>query len=354
MNETQVEGTNKEDELSSEEIKRKTTGEEISLFIESIRFGKQRSKVLLFFVLLIVFFSATISFFLMPPLDFPLDKTIVIKNGFSLGQVSFLLEDQHLIRSRLLFEFCAMVVGKDKELRAGTYLLETPVGACGLALRITAGNLGVPVVKATIPEGLSNRKIAGILSAKLPQFDATFFMNDTKSQEGYLFPDTYFFSREATAQEVEAMMRANFDKKIATIKPLIDASNHSLKDIIIMASILEKEAVNDTDREIVAGILWKRIEIGMPLQIDASFLYLLGKKSSELTLEDLQMDSLYNTYRNRGLPAGPIGNPGLSALHAALSSRESPYLYYLSDNNGVMHYSKNFKEHKANKMKYLR
>ena len=354
MNETQQDGAKKEDEVLSEEIKRKTTGEEVSLFIDSIRFGKQRSKVLLFLVLMVVFFSAIVSFFLMPPLDFPPDKTIVIKNGFSLGQVSFLLEDQRLIRSRLLFEFCAMTVGKDKEMRAGTYLFKAPVGACGLALRITAGNFGVPVVKTTIPEGLSNAKIAGILSAKLPQFDATFFMNDTQSQEGYLFPDTYFFSKEATAQEVEAIMHANFDKKIATIRPLLDASNHSLKDVIIMASILEKEAATDADREIISGILWKRIKIGMPLQIDASFLYLLGKKSSELTQADLQMDSVYNTYRNRGLPAGPIGNPGLSAIHAAVSPRESAYLYYLSDNNGVMHYSKNFEEHKANKIKYLR
>ncbi len=354
MNEIEQGETKKEDEFLSEEIKRKTTGEELSLFIESIRFGKQRSKVLFFSVLIVVSFSALVSFFLMPPLDFPLDKTIVIKNGFSLGQVSFLLEEQHLIRSRLVFEFCAMTVGKDKEIRAGTYLLKTPVGACSLALRVTSGNFGVPVVKITIPEGLSNQKIAGILSAKFPQFDATFFMNDTQSQEGYLFPDTYFFSREATAQEVEAIMHANFDKKIATIKPLLDASNHSLKDIIIMASILEKEAATDTDREIISGILWKRIKIGMPLQIDASFLYLLGKKSSELTQADLQMDSVYNTYRNRGLPAGPIGNPGLSAIRSAINPQKTEYLYYLSGADGVMHYAKNFEEHKANKIKYLR
>ena len=112
--------------------------------------------------------------------------------------------------------------------------------------------------------------------------------------------------------------------------------------------------MTDKDHKIISGILWKRIGMNMPLQVDAPFLYILGKTSAELTLADLKKDSPYNTYVNRGLPIGPIGNPGFSALRAAVFPASSPYLYYLSDNEGIMHYAKTFEEHKANKEKYLR
>ena len=149
------------------------------------------------------------------------------------------------------------------------------------------------------------------------------------------------------------MMNDNFNKKMEPWKGAIENSGHSLRDIIIMASILEREATTEKDKTMVAGILWKRISLGMPLQVDATFMYLLGKKSSELTVSDLKMKSAYNTYQNKGLPAGPIANPGIVAIRAAIIPTESPYLYYLSDNNDEMHYAKTFEEHKANKAKYL-
>lgn len=326
----------------------------VSATLESVGIVSGQSKAIFFCVLTVVIFSSIISFLLLPPSNFPQDKVIVIKSGASLGQVSLLLSTEHVIRSRTLFEFCAMTVGGDKRIHAGQYVFKTPIGACAVAARVAEGISGIPATRITIPEGMSNKEAASIFADKLPKFDANFFLSHARTLEGYLFPDTYFFSGAETAQDVEDIMKANFDKKIEPMMPLVDSSGHSLRDVIIMASILEKEATVGEDRELVSGILWKRIGNGMPLQVDAPFLYLLGKKSSELTQADLQLKSAYNTYRNRGLPGGPIGNPGMSAILMAISPKASPYLYYLSDNKGVMHYAKTFSEHVANKNKYLK
>ena len=296
---------------------------------------------------------ATLSFFLSPPAQFVPGTTVVVKEGSSLGQVSLLLQEQNLIRSRVLFEFCAITLGGDKRVIAGEYLFKNPVGSCEIASRIVRGILGVPAVRVTIPEGTSNKEMAVILGKALPQFDTAAFLASSRGDEGYLFPDTYFFSKNATVADVETLMKENFQRKIKPLGASIAASGHSLHDIVIMASILEKEVATDKDRAIVSGILWKRIDLSMPLQVDATFAYLLDKQSSELTQADLNIASPYNTYRNKGLPPGPISNPGLSALRAAITPLVTPYLYYLADKNGVTHYATTFNEHKANKEKYL-
>ncbi len=312
------------------------------------------SKILLGSVLSIVFISAFVSFLLLPPFSFPKGNTISVKTGASLASVSLLLKNENIIRSQNLFEFCAKIVGGTKPILAGQYLFKEPISSCAVAFRIARGISGISAVRITIPEGMSNKDIALLLAPKLSKFDSAFFIESVRSKEGYLFPDTYFFTSGVVAQGVEMIMNDNFNKKIEPWAGSIEASGHTLRDIIIMASILEKEATTEEDKALVSGVLWKRISKGMPLQVDATFMYLLGKKSSELTLEDLKLKSAYNTYRNRGLPAGPIGNPGIVAIRAAIHPVASPYLYYLSDNNGVIHYAKTFEEHKANKEKYLR
>jgi UPF0755 protein len=306
------------------------------------------SKIFLGGVLFFVFAVAIGTFYFLPP-----GKVISIKNGSLTGDIAVLFENEHLIRSQNVFKICVAISGGDKKVGGGDYLFKEPLGTCALALRLIKGISGIPAFRVTIPEGTSNQQIASLLSPGLLKFDPKFFIDHARGNEGYLFPDTYFFATNATAQVVETTMRANFDKKIARWQPIIESSKHSLRDTIIMASILEKEARTPEDQALVSGILWKRIDNKIPLQVDATFLYLLGKKSSELTQADLQIKSAYNTYRNRGLPAGPIGNPGLLAVEAAVRPTDSPYLYYLSDKNGVIHYAKTFEEHKANKAKYL-
>ena len=350
LEEKKIEATTEDDsEAAFEEEK---VGK-IGAFFGTLGIESRSSKIFLSSVLIFVFAVAIGTFYFLPPSDFPVGKVISVKKGSLTGDIAVLFENEHLIRSQNVFKACVAISGDDKRVTSGDFLFKEPLGPCALAERLVKGISGIPAFRVTIPEGVSNQQIASLLTPGLLKFDSKFFVDHARDNEGYLFPDTYFFAMNATAQVVEATMRANFEKKIALWQPIIESSKHSLRDTIIMASIIEKEARTPEDQALVSGILWKRIDNNMPLQVDATFLYLLGKKSSELTQADLKIKSAYNTYRNKGLPAGPIGNPGLLAVEAAVHPAGSPYLYYLSDNSGVMHYAKTFEEHKANKTKYL-
>lgn len=334
--------------VEEEEISR------FSKFMISMGIDDKRSKIILVLILIVVLYSAYISFRLMAPFGFPENKMITVKKGASLTEVSTLLDKEGLIRSQSLFEFCAKIVGGTKPVSAGQYLFKEPISACTIAIRIARSISGIPAIRVTIPEGMSNKEVVAVLEKNIPGFDTVFFLEHARAQEGFLFPDTYFFPENVTAQGVETIMIANFNKKIEPWNGAIETSKHSMRDIVIMASILEKEATTDEDKAIVAGVLWNRIAKGMPLQVDASFMYLFDKKSSALTGADLKVKSAYNTYINKGLPPGPISNPGIAAIRSAIHPTTSPYIYYLSDKEGVMHYSKTFAEHVANKEKYLR
>lgn len=341
---------------SGQGIVQKPDLEEMSFSKLTHFFGAESKivKIIFFVVLATIFAVSTLSYLLLPPASFEAGNSFTVKEGMSLGEVSLALTENGLIRSRVLFEFCAISLGGEKHIAAGEYLFKEPIGGCALATRIAKGIFGIPAVRVTVPEGLSNKEIATTLQRMIPSFDVASFAHAAQNQEGFLFPDTYFFSTKITPEDIIAQMKSNFDRKIKPLEGAIEASKHPLRDIIIMASLLEKEAANDEDRAMVSGILWKRIDRSMPLQVDATFLYLLGKKSKDLTQSDLRINSAYNTYRNKGLPAGPIGNPGISSIRAALNPKVSDYIYYLADAKGVTHYAKTFDEHKANKEKYLR
>lgn len=323
-------------------------------FLSTFGIKTQTAKILLAGILGLIFVCSMASFVVMPPSDFPEGKTITIEKGSSIGEVSLMLKNEHYIRSRVGFEFCVLSISGNRGVQAGEYVFKEPTSLCMVAMRLAKGVTGVPAVRLTIPEGSSNKEIAKIAGKNLAQFSQEKFLVQAKEYEGHLFPETYFFLSTAGEADVFDMMRGQFEKKIAPLEEDIKDSGHTLSEIVIMASILEKEAQTEADQKMVAGILWKRIEIKMPLQVDATFLYTLGKTSAELTQTDLKKDSPYNTYTNRGLPIGPIGNPGLKAINAAINPTKSAYLYYLSDNDGKIHYAKTFEEHKANKVKYLR
>jgi UPF0755 protein len=209
-------------------------------------------------------------------------------------------------------------------------------------------------VQMVIPEGFTVEQIGELFESE-GIFNADDFISVAEEHEGYLFPDTYRFFRNVAPEEVVKQMRGVFDKKVVSvISEELIRQEVSLRDIVIMASLIEKEVHNLTDQRIVSGILWKRLEIGMGLQVDATLLYLNNNKNSDITAEDLEIDSLYNTYKYRGLPPGPITNPGLGAIEAALYPTPSEYLYYLSDKEGNTHYAENFEDHKLNKQRYLR
>jgi UPF0755 protein len=169
-----------------------------------------------------------------------------------------------------------------------------------------------------------------------------------------LWPDTYYLEPTVTPDEVVKKLRATFATKIDPLKSTITASGHSLSEIITMASLVEEEASTDKDRRLIAGILWKRLAAGMPLQVDASLTYALGRSTHDLTVDDLKSDPPYNTYQSTGLPPAPISNPGLAAIKAVLEPTKSAYFYYLADQYGVTHYAETLAEHNENKAMYLK
>jgi UPF0755 protein len=205
----------------------------------------------------------------------------------------------------------------------------------------------------TIPEGSDTKTIARILFEKLPNFDRRGFLQATEGKEGYLFPDTYFFMPSDTTEAILSVFNNAYHSKISKLQAEIEKSGHTELEILTMASILEKEANKLADRKMIAGVLWHRIDISMPLQVDAVFPYILGKNTFEVTLDDLQYDSPYNTYKYKGLPPGPIDNPGLSSITAALEPTKNNYIFFLSDLQGNFHFATTYDQHVANKKKYL-
>lgn len=290
----------------------------------------------------------------LPPASFSRDTQIEIPGGSTLASTAKILAVNDIIRSPLYFSLLITNSGKEKLISSGTYLFHEPEDVFSVAKRFAAGDHGIETEKVTLPEGLTIKEMATVLERELSTFNADEFLDFSRGKEGYLFPDTYFFFSTATTGEIYFTLVENFEERTADIRASSTLLGKDWSSIVTMASIIEGEAVTKEDRHIVSGILWTRINNGMRLGVDAPFVYIMGKGSLELTQSDLATSSPYNTYRNAGLPPTPINNPGMSALEAALYPSTTPYVYYLSDKEGKMHYARTFAEHKLNKEKYLR
>jgi UPF0755 protein len=311
-----------------------------------------RNKIILY-AILVWFLFAMIG--IRSPDSFPKDTYFVVVKGSGLSQVATSLSSAHIIRSPFLFKVFVTLSGNQKSLVSGVYDFDQPINLLQVISRISSGEYGLTSGRVTIPEGSNIFEIGSILKKYSKNFDLDKFVRIAGTQEGYLFPDTYYFLPSVTAEEAYEALRANFNKRIVVISDEIALFKHPVNDVVRMASILEEEARTTTSRRIIAGILWKRISIGMALQVDAAFQYVNGKRdSADLTLDDLKIDSPYNTYVYRGFPPTAITNPGLDSLFSAVTPIKTPYLYYLSDKKGEMHYARTFEEHVANKQKYLR
>lgn len=290
---------------------------------------------------------------LQTPRPFPGRTLVSVPDGSSFREVALLLKEARVVRSAILLRVFTEVVGGSQNIRAGEYLFEKPEGAFAVAYRLTHGAYNLESVKVVFPEGVTVAAMADILSQNLPNFDTHAFRTLAEGKEGYLFPDTYFFFVNAQPDDVVATLEEKFQSVIAEYEAAIASSSRSVSDIVTMASIIEEEAHGTEDQHTVSGILWKRFDVGMALQVDATFAYTLGKTSQELTLEDLQRDSPYNTYTRPGLPPTPISNPGRNALEAALAPTENPYWYYLTGSDGITYYAETFEQHKQNKADHL-
>lgn len=288
-----------------------------------------------------------------PAGSFPERAYFKIRSGETLTSVAERLEEKHIVRSVLLFKTAALLVGSKTGIVAGEYYFESPQNLISIAIRMTHGAYGITPVKIRIREGATVRQIGDTLEAAIPDFDASQFRALTADKEGYLFPDTYFFYPGVEAQEVVLVMERNFEANTAQVRAAANLSKRSFEDVLIMASLIEREASDTKNRRVIAGILWNRLDSGMLLQVDSSFSYILEKSLTKLTTSDLRMDSPYNTYVYKGLPPSPIGNPSLDAIEAAANPIYTDYVYYLSDRDGEFHYATTYAQHLANKKKYL-
>ncbi len=306
-------------------------------------------KIIIIIILLFVFSIFLLS---LPPSDFPENIEVNIPNNTGLSRTADILYENKIIKSPFLFKIETVFLGGYKKILAGDYLFKEKQDSITVAMRLIKGIHGLDRIKITIPEGANIHNIADIVSKSIPKFDKKVFLDIASTSEGYLFPDTYFFYTNATAPLVFETLHDAFDQRISSIINNIVLSGRTKEDIVNMASIIEKEANDKEDRRIISGILWKRLDNDMPLQVDVSIIYITSRTS--VTIEDTKIDSPYNTYKNKGLPITPISNPGLDAILASAGPTPSKYFYYLSDKDGVTHYAIDYEGHLENKRKYLK
>lgn len=305
------------------------------------------------FLAFVLFYLA----FMSPPREFPVDTVYAVMSGDTLSGTARELDARDIVRSPLLFKALATIFGGTKGVKTGDYYLPRPEGAVGMAWRLTHASYEAEDIRVTIPEGWNSREIGAFLAKKgtFVHFNEKDFLRLAAPYEGYLFPDTYLFLPSVTAEQVVDAMTGNYKKRIVTLEAEIAAFGRPIKDVVNMAAIIEEEARTEESRRTIAGILWKRLDEGMPLQVDAAFAMVNGKTASrDLTLDDLKIASPYNTYVNKGLPPTPISNPGLAAIKATVQPIATKYYFYLTDNDGVMRYGVTHDEHVANKDRYLR
>jgi len=316
----------------------------------------QKAKITVFTAVVLFVCVVFAVLFVIPFVPKVVESKVVINvpQGSSMTSAANILKNNGIISSPTMFK----VLGKIKKIsvKAGDYAFEGSAHLNQVIERLDNADYGEVEVRVTIPEGSSLLQVADILDAdpELLSFDRESFIQITNGKEGYLFPDTYQFLPNASSEEIAKLMEDTFNAKTIEIQNKLAASGRTLNEIVIMASLIEKESGSDPEEQkIVSGILWKRIGQGMALQVDAPFVYAIGKGSAELRTADLRADGPYNTYTRTGLTPTPIGNPGLSAMEAALRPQDSPYLFYLHGNDGVIRYGRTHNEHVANKRNYL-
>jgi len=289
-------------------------------------------------------------------------KTFVVKKGESLSSVAFRLQEEALFRSGAAFKLLGRIENLEGKIQAGSFRLKPSQTLQEIINFLTQGTQDIWL---TFPEGWRKEEFARRLVSNLENFNQEEFLKLTVHHEGELFPDTYLLPREASASAVFQFFQNNFQKRFnETLVKEAKQAGLSQKEVLILASLVEREAKHEEDRPIVAGILLKRLKADWPLQVDATLQYALAEKrclptSADCdwwvipTTADKKINSPYNTYLNRGLPPTPICNPGLSAIKAVIEPQDSEYWFYLSDLKGKMHYAQTAEEHNTNIQNYF-
>jgi UPF0755 protein len=281
-------------------------------------------------------------------------EPFIIEQGDTVSDIAKKLNEHQLIKGTMLFKLYVRISGSSGDLQAGTYVLEGPYSIRDLSRILSSGLGGHNDVTVTIPEGSTIDDIDRIFAvAGFIQRGA--LRADLLDQEGYLFPDTYRFALDASEEELVARLRSTFQDRF---------DDNITQEQVIIASMLEREVQTDKDMRLVAGIIYKRLELGMPLQIDATVAYGVCRSRWEAGIDcapalvnlvdNIPRDSAYNTYTRASLPAGPIANPGLRALEAVINPEPSDYLYYLSTKEGETIFSETLQQHNTARSTHLR
>ena len=306
--------------------------------------GKHSLKIVgIILAIIFIYFSFYITVW-RSPRPFPSQTLLSIERGENLSQIANFFEEKKIILSPFWLKTFVIFWGGEKKVVAGDYYFPKAISVFKVAKMISKGEFGLIAQKITFPEGSSSIEMAD-------------FINEVSNNnyEGYLFPDTYFLTPNTKVDDLILMMRENFVRQIQAYQEDIEKIDKPLNEIVIMASIIEDEANGSLKaKRIVSGILWNRIRLGMPLQVDAPFIYYNGKHSYTLTKDDLKEDHPYNTYVNKGLPPTAITNPGIDSLRASIAPTQTEYLYFMSDKSGNMYYAKDFDGHQWNRERYLR
>jgi len=300
----------------------------------------------------------------------PNDQSLVevrLPENSSARQVAALLKQNGLIRNERVFLGYLYQKGMEKQLKAGLYVFSKSQSLPELVGQISQGK--VKNSSFTVPEGYTVRQIGELLinkqictqqqwsEALLANYDYDFLLpgipGDEKRLEGFLFPDTYTIDDQTRAQDIINMMLQRFsaiwNHEYASIA---DTKQSPVRNTIIIASLVEREARVPEERQRISGVIYNRLQIGMPLQIDATIIYSLGEHRDTVTYQDLEINSPYNTYKNVGLPPGPIASPGRAAIEAALNPEKNTYLYYVVKGGGTHYFSSTYAEHLEATKKY--
>ena len=290
--------------------------------------------------------------------------TVNIQQGDSASDIADTLADKGLIKSPFMFKLYLKQNGLADKLKAGRIVVEENYDMKKIADALISGKSTEEAV--TILEGWTARQIGDYLETqglttadnfmecvKTCSFDFGFLPKE--NIEGYLYPDTYFVNPAAYSDEnfIARMINTLKNKLSDDDWSAVEKSGHTFQEVMIMASIVEREERDPDEQPTVAGILWNRFDNGVGLGADATILYALGRTKGGLNYNDLQIDSPYNTRKYRGLPPTPISNPGISSIKAAIYPKDTDYFYYLHDPEGQVHYAKSLDEHNANKREYL-
>jgi len=286
----------------------------------------------------------------------PTREIVQINPGMSVMQIGSLLAEKGFVKSALAFQVISVLDGKSRSLKAGDYALNTDMDIFGILRKLATGDM--VLYPFTIPEGFATSEIVRLWEekgfGKAESFSKA--LDDPSlrekygiyadSLEGYLFPDTYLFPRGISEREAIEKMLKQFNRKVSRLMDgKSEEANLSRHEIISLASIIEKEAKVDEERPLISAVFHNRLKSGQKLESCATVLYSLGYPHRGLTYQDLKnTDSLYNTYIYRGLPPGPICNPGLKSIIAAINPSDDKYLYFVVKNDGTHYFTESYND----------